>query len=125
MGVLILALIINANVLAVIQDDELRARDGNRRQLIDEYAQQRGSILVGRKRHREVGADRRATASTSAPTAMARAVRTGHWLLLALRRHRRREGRERPACRGPTTDSLSTDSPNSSPGNNPRAATSC
>jgi len=49
MGVLILALIINANVLAVIQDDQLRARDGNRRQLIDEYAQQRGSILVGRR----------------------------------------------------------------------------
>ena len=49
MGVLILALIINANVLAVIQDDQLRARDGNRRQLIDEYAHQRGSILVGRR----------------------------------------------------------------------------
>ena len=27
----------------------LRARDGNRRQLIDEYAHQRGSILVGRR----------------------------------------------------------------------------
>ena len=40
---------INANVLAVIQNDELRARDGNRRQIIDEYDQQRGSILVGRK----------------------------------------------------------------------------
>ena len=49
MGVLMLALIINANVLAVIQDDELRARDGNRRQLIDEYDHQRGSILVGRR----------------------------------------------------------------------------
>ena len=49
MGVLILALIINANVLAVIQNDQLRARDGNRRQLIDEYAHQRGSILVGRR----------------------------------------------------------------------------
>ncbi len=48
LGVLILALMINANVLAVIQNDELRARDGNRRQIIDEYDQQRGSILVGR-----------------------------------------------------------------------------
>lgn len=49
LGFLILALMINANVLAVIQNDELRARDGNRRQIIDEYDQQRGSILVGRK----------------------------------------------------------------------------
>ncbi|HEX5018778.1 MAG TPA: penicillin-binding protein 2 [Actinomycetes bacterium] len=49
LGLLILALMINANVIAVFQDDELRARDGNRRQLIDEYDQQRGSILVGRK----------------------------------------------------------------------------
>jgi peptidoglycan glycosyltransferase len=49
LGVLILALMINANVIAVFQDDALRARDGNRRQLIDEYDQQRGSILVGRK----------------------------------------------------------------------------
>ncbi len=49
LGLLILALMINANVLAVIQNDELRARDGNRRQIIDEYDQQRGSILVGRK----------------------------------------------------------------------------
>lgn len=49
LGLLILALMINANVLAVIQDDDLRARDGNRRQIIDEYDQQRGSILVGRK----------------------------------------------------------------------------
>ena len=49
MGLLILALMINANVIAVLQDDELRARDGNRRQLIDEYDQQRGSILVGRR----------------------------------------------------------------------------
>jgi peptidoglycan glycosyltransferase len=49
LGLLILALMINANILAVIQNDELRARDGNRRQIIDEYDQQRGSILVGRK----------------------------------------------------------------------------
>ena len=49
LGLLILALMINANVIAVLQNDELRARDGNRRQLIDEYDQQRGSILVGRK----------------------------------------------------------------------------
>src|SRR5829696_4567576 len=49
LGLLILALMINANVIAVFQDDELRARDGNRRQLIDEYDQQRGSILVGRR----------------------------------------------------------------------------
>jgi len=49
LGLLILALMVNANVIAVVQDDELRARDGNRRQLIDEYDQQRGSILVGRK----------------------------------------------------------------------------
>ena len=49
LGLLILALMVNANVIAVFQDDELRARDGNRRQLIDEYDQQRGSILVGRK----------------------------------------------------------------------------
>ncbi|MFL6182787.1 MAG: peptidoglycan D,D-transpeptidase FtsI family protein [Actinomycetes bacterium] len=49
LALLILALMINANVIAVFQDDELRARDGNRRQLIDEYDQQRGSILVGRK----------------------------------------------------------------------------
>jgi peptidoglycan glycosyltransferase len=49
LGALILALMVNANVIAVIQDDELRTRDGNRRQLIDEYDQQRGSILVGRK----------------------------------------------------------------------------
>ena len=49
MGVLILALIINVNVLAVIQDDDLRARDGNSRQIIEEYDHQRGSILVGRK----------------------------------------------------------------------------
>jgi peptidoglycan glycosyltransferase len=49
LGLLILALMINANVIAVFQDDALRARDGNRRQLIDEYDQQRGSILVGRK----------------------------------------------------------------------------
>jgi peptidoglycan glycosyltransferase len=49
LGALILALMVNANVIAVIQDDDLRSRDGNRRQLIDEYDQQRGSILVGRK----------------------------------------------------------------------------
>jgi peptidoglycan glycosyltransferase len=49
LALLILALMINANVIAVFQDDQLRARDGNRRQLIDEYDQQRGSILVGRK----------------------------------------------------------------------------
>ena len=49
LGLLILALMINANVLAVIQNDELRARDGNRRQIIDEYDQQRGSILVSRR----------------------------------------------------------------------------
>ncbi len=49
LGLLIIALMINANVIAVIQNDELRARDGNRRQIIDEYDQQRGSILVGRK----------------------------------------------------------------------------
>ena len=49
LGLLIFALMLNANVIAVFQDDELRARDGNRRQLIDEYDQQRGSILVGRK----------------------------------------------------------------------------
>lgn len=49
MGLLILALIINANVLAVVQDDDLRSRDGNRRQIIDEYDHERGSILVGRR----------------------------------------------------------------------------
>ena len=49
LGVLILALMVNANVIAIIQNDELRARDGNRRQIIDEYDQQRGSILVGRR----------------------------------------------------------------------------
>jgi peptidoglycan glycosyltransferase len=49
LGLLILALMVNANVIAVLQNDELRARDGNRRQLIDEYDQKRGSILVGRK----------------------------------------------------------------------------
>ena len=49
MGLLILVLIINANVLAVIQDDSLRARDGNRRQIIDEYDHQRGSIVAGRR----------------------------------------------------------------------------
>ena len=49
LGVLILALMINANVIAIIQNDSLRAQDGNRRQIIDEYDQQRGSILVGRK----------------------------------------------------------------------------
>ena len=49
LGLLILALMINANVIAVFQNDELRAQDGNRRQIIDEYDQQRGSILVGRK----------------------------------------------------------------------------
>jgi penicillin-binding protein A len=49
MGLLILALIINANVLAVVQDDALRSRDGNRRQIIDEYDHERGSILVGRR----------------------------------------------------------------------------
>lgn len=49
LGLLMLALMVNANVLAVIQNDELRARDGNRRQIIDEYDQQRGSLLVGRK----------------------------------------------------------------------------
>ena len=49
MGLLILVLIINANVLAVVRDDALRARDGNRRQIIDEYGHQRGSILVGRR----------------------------------------------------------------------------
>ena len=49
MGVLMLALIINVNVLAVIQDDELRARDGNSRQIIEEYDHQRGSIVVGRR----------------------------------------------------------------------------
>lgn len=48
LGLLILALMVNANVLAVVQNDELRARDGNRRQLIEEYDQKRGSILVGR-----------------------------------------------------------------------------
>jgi peptidoglycan glycosyltransferase len=49
MGLLILILIINANVLAVIQDDALRAHAGNRRQIIDEYGHQRGSIVVGRR----------------------------------------------------------------------------
>ncbi len=49
LGVLILALMVNANVIAIIQNDDLRARDGNRRQIIDEYDQQRGSILVGRR----------------------------------------------------------------------------
>ncbi|MEO8105894.1 MAG: penicillin-binding protein 2 [Actinomycetes bacterium] len=49
LGILIIALMINANVIAIIQNDDLRAQDGNRRQIIDEYDQQRGSILVGRK----------------------------------------------------------------------------
>ncbi len=49
MGILMLALLININVLAVVRDDELRARDGNARQIIDEYSHQRGSILVGRR----------------------------------------------------------------------------
>ncbi|HVQ88552.1 MAG TPA: penicillin-binding protein 2 [Actinomycetes bacterium] len=49
MGVLIGLLIIRVNILAVVQDDELRAREGNNRQIIDEYDHERGSILVGRK----------------------------------------------------------------------------
>lgn len=49
LGILVLTLMVNANIIAIIQNDDLRARDGNRRQIIDEYDQQRGSILVGRR----------------------------------------------------------------------------
>ncbi|MEO8329705.1 MAG: penicillin-binding transpeptidase domain-containing protein, partial [Candidatus Nanopelagicales bacterium] len=49
MGVLMLILIININVLAVIQDDDLRAHTGNRRQTIDEYDHERGSIVLGQR----------------------------------------------------------------------------
>ena len=91
LGLLILALMINANVLAVIQNDELRARDGNRRQIIDEYDQQRGSILVGRKEvAKSVPTDERLRylrVYSEGPD-----LRPRDRLLLRLRRHRHRAG---------------------------------
>ncbi|WP_020575025.1 peptidoglycan D,D-transpeptidase FtsI family protein [Actinopolymorpha alba] len=45
--VLFCALLANANYIQVFQAPELNARDGNRRVTLDEYARQRGPILVG------------------------------------------------------------------------------
>jgi peptidoglycan glycosyltransferase len=80
LALLILALMINANVIAVFQDDSLRARDGNRRQLIDEYDQQRGSILVGRKAvARSVATDERLRYLRVYPSGKAFAPATGYY----------------------------------------------
>ena len=49
MGLLIVVLMLNANWLAVIKADSYRSADGNTRQIIDEYAHQRGSIVVGNR----------------------------------------------------------------------------
>lgn len=45
--VLLLALMININYLSVVQGPELRLRQGNTRVILDEYARERGAILVG------------------------------------------------------------------------------
>jgi penicillin-binding protein A len=45
--VLFLALLVNVNYIQVIQAPDLNARSDNRRVLLDEYARQRGPILVG------------------------------------------------------------------------------
>ena len=48
-GLLFAALLINANVLAVLRDDQLRNRTANGRLVIEQYDRERGSIVVGRK----------------------------------------------------------------------------
>ncbi|MDH4159898.1 MAG: penicillin-binding protein 2 [Actinomycetota bacterium] len=48
-GVLFLALLLNANYIAFVTNDSLRNRAGNSRLIIEEYDHERGSILVGRR----------------------------------------------------------------------------
>ncbi|HUW17475.1 MAG TPA: penicillin-binding protein 2 [Actinomycetes bacterium] len=48
-GALFLALLLNANYIAVVNNDALRNRAGNSRLIIEEYDHERGSILVGRR----------------------------------------------------------------------------
>ena len=45
-GLLILALMVNANVVQVVRADELNADSNNTRILIEEYSNERGPILV-------------------------------------------------------------------------------
>lgn len=45
-GVLLLALVVNLNYVQVVKSDSYRANPANRRVLLDEYARQRGSIVV-------------------------------------------------------------------------------
>lgn len=49
LAALFAALLVNANVIAVLRNDQLRERDGNTRLVIEEYDHERGSILVGRR----------------------------------------------------------------------------
>jgi len=44
---LVLALLANITYVQAFQADELNARSDNRRVLLDEYARERGPILVG------------------------------------------------------------------------------
>jgi penicillin-binding protein A len=46
LGVLMLALLINLNFVQVVKSDSYRNNPGNRRVLLDEYARQRGPIVV-------------------------------------------------------------------------------
>jgi penicillin-binding protein A len=48
-GLLLAALLINANVLAVLRDNAIRNRAGNGRLIIEQYNRDRGSIVVGRR----------------------------------------------------------------------------
>jgi peptidoglycan glycosyltransferase len=48
-GILFLALLLNANYIAFVDNDALRNRPGNSRLIIEEYDHERGSILVGRR----------------------------------------------------------------------------
>jgi peptidoglycan glycosyltransferase len=48
-GVLFLALLLNANYIAFVENDALRNRTGNSRLIIEEYDHERGSILAGRR----------------------------------------------------------------------------
>lgn len=45
--ILLLALMLNINYLTVIRGPELRSQQGNTRVILDEYARERGAILVG------------------------------------------------------------------------------
>ena len=48
-GLLFAALLINANVLAVLRDNAIRNRPGNGRLIIEQYNRDRGSIVAGRR----------------------------------------------------------------------------